>query len=112
MANLTFSDVSWDGFTASWSPLGGDFDSLVVEVTNLDNMAQSQNLSVSGGALSLGLWGLDANTSYMVGLYPLYQGVFLEPVFAEATTGTGGLASLPFAPVTALRHTAPPNLAR
>uniref|UniRef100_A0A3Q2XT80 Tenascin C n=1 Tax=Hippocampus comes TaxID=109280 RepID=A0A3Q2XT80_HIPCM len=86
VANLTFSDVTWDGFTASWSPLGGDFDSLVVEVTNLDNMAQSQNLSVSGGALSLGLWGLNANTSYMVGLYPLYQGVFLEPVFAEATT--------------------------
>ncbi|XP_077354316.1 tenascin-like isoform X9 [Festucalex cinctus] len=86
VANLTFSDVTWDGFTASWGPLGGDFDSFVVEVTNLDNMAQSQNLSVSGGALSLGLWGLNANTSYMVGLYPLYRGTFLEPVYAEATT--------------------------
>ncbi|XP_051906160.1 tenascin-like isoform X1 [Hippocampus zosterae] len=86
VANLTFSDVTWDGFTASWSPSGGDFDSLVVEVTNLDNTAQSQNLSVSGDALSLGLRGLNANTTYMVGLYPLHQGVFLEPVFAEATT--------------------------
>ncbi|XP_061656279.1 tenascin-like isoform X7 [Phyllopteryx taeniolatus] len=86
VANLTFSDITWEGFTASWSPLGGDFDSFVVEVTNLDNTAQSQNLSVSGGALSLGLWGLNANTSYMVGLYPLYRGAFLEPVYAEATT--------------------------
>ncbi|XP_061657777.1 tenascin-like isoform X2 [Syngnathoides biaculeatus] len=86
VANLTFSDVTWEGFTASWSPLGGDFDSFVVEVTNLDNPAQSQNLSVSGGALSLGLWGLNPNTTYMVGLYPLYRGVFLDPVYAEATT--------------------------
>ncbi|XP_077593154.1 tenascin-like isoform X2 [Stigmatopora nigra] len=86
VANLTLSDVTWNGFLASWSPSGVDFDGFVVEVTNLDNIAQSQNLSVSGGAVSLGLWGLDTNTSYMVGLYPLYQGVFLEPLYAEAST--------------------------
>nr|XP_061822400.1 tenascin-like [Nerophis lumbriciformis] len=87
VGELTFSDVTWDGFTASWSPsAGADFDSFVVEITNLDNMAESQNLTVSGGALSLGLWGLNANTSYMVGLYGLYQGSFLEPVYAEALT--------------------------
>ncbi|XP_054613202.1 tenascin-like isoform X5 [Dunckerocampus dactyliophorus] len=87
VGNLTFSDITWDGFTASWSPsTGADFDSFVVEVTNLDNMAESQNLTVSGGALSLGLWGLNANTSYMVGLYGLYRGSFLEPVYAEAAT--------------------------
>ncbi|XP_049593237.1 tenascin isoform X1 [Syngnathus scovelli] len=88
VANLTFSDITWDGFTASWSPLGGDFDSFVVEVTNLDDMAQSQNLSVSGGALSLGLWGLNANTTYMVVLYPLYRDTFLEPVYGQATTAS------------------------
>ncbi|XP_077478909.1 tenascin-like [Stigmatopora argus] len=86
VANLTLSDVTWNGFVASWSPSGADFDGFVVEVTNLDNTVQSQNLSVSGGAVSLGLWGLDANTSYMVGLYPLYRGVFLEPLYAEAST--------------------------
>ncbi|XP_054613199.1 tenascin-like isoform X2 [Dunckerocampus dactyliophorus] len=101
VGNLTFSDITWDGFTASWSPsTGADFDSFVVEVTNLDNMAESQNLTVSGGALSLGLWGLNANTSYMVGLYGLYRGSFLEPVYAEAATGLMTPKGLRFSDVT------------
>ncbi|XP_061763849.1 tenascin-like [Nerophis ophidion] len=87
VGELAFSEVTWDGFTASWSPsAGADFDSFVVEVTNLDNMAERRNLTVSGGALSLALWGLNANTSYMVGLYGLHRGSFLEPVYAEAVT--------------------------
>lgn len=91
VVNLTISDITWDGFTASWSPMSGDFDSFVIEVTNLENFAESQNLTLSGDALSLGISGLNPNTSYMVGLYGMYQGSFLEPVYSEATTGTCNL---------------------
>ncbi|XP_070706127.1 tenascin isoform X1 [Pempheris klunzingeri] len=84
--NLTISDNTWDSFTASWSPTGGEFDSFVIEVTNLENFAESQNLTVSGDAFSLGISGLNPNTSYMVGLFGMYQGSFLEPVYTEATT--------------------------
>ncbi|XP_072228122.1 tenascin-like [Leuresthes tenuis] len=86
VVNLTFSDITWDGFTASWSPTSGDFDSFVMEVTNMENFAESQNLTLSGDALSLGISGLNPNTSYMVGLYGLYQGSFIEPLYSEATT--------------------------
>uniref|UniRef100_A0A665U0B5 Zmp:0000000846 n=1 Tax=Echeneis naucrates TaxID=173247 RepID=A0A665U0B5_ECHNA len=86
VVNLTISDNTWDSFTASWSPAGGDFDSFVIEVTNLENFAESQNLTLSGDAFSLGLSGLNPNTSYMVGLYGMYQGSFIEPVYTEATT--------------------------
>uniref|UniRef100_A0A3Q3L5Z0 Tenascin-like n=1 Tax=Mastacembelus armatus TaxID=205130 RepID=A0A3Q3L5Z0_9TELE len=86
VVNLTISDITWDGFTASWSPVGGEFDSFVIEVTNLDNFVESQNLTLSGGAFSLGISGLNSNTSYMVGLYGMYQGSILEPVYSEATT--------------------------
>ncbi|XP_013765389.1 tenascin isoform X3 [Pundamilia nyererei] len=86
VVNLTISDITWDGFTAFWSPTSGDFDSFVIEVTNLENFAESQNLTLSGDALSLGISGLNPNTSYMVGLYGMYQGSFLEPVYSEATT--------------------------
>ncbi|XP_069020671.1 tenascin-like isoform X1 [Embiotoca jacksoni] len=87
VVNLTISDNTWDGFTASWSPLGGgDFDSFVIEVTNLENLSESQNLSLSGDAVSLGFSGLNPNTSYMVGLYGMYQGSFLDPVYSQATT--------------------------
>ncbi|XP_067341369.1 tenascin-like isoform X2 [Channa argus] len=83
---LTISDITWDGFTVSWTPSGGEFDSFVIEVTNLENVAESQNLTVSGDALSLDITGLNPNTSYMVGLYGMYQGSFLEPVYTEGTT--------------------------
>ncbi|KAI9534845.1 hypothetical protein NQZ68_010231 [Dissostichus eleginoides] len=86
VVNLTISDITWDGLTASWSPMGGEFESFVIEVTNLDNFEESQNLSLSGDAFSLGLSGLNPNTSYMVGLFGMYQGSFLEPVYTEATT--------------------------
>lgn len=88
VTNLTMSDITWDGFTASWSPTGGEFDSFIIEVTNLDNYEESQNLTLSGGALSLGISGLNPNTSYMVGLFGMYQGASLEPLYTEATTGT------------------------
>ncbi|XP_031716022.1 tenascin-like [Anarrhichthys ocellatus] len=86
VVNLTTSDITWDGFTASWSPTGGEFDSFVIEVTNLENFEESQNLSLSGDAFSLGISGLNPNTSYLVGLFGMYQGSFLEPVYTEATT--------------------------
>ncbi|KAM7368699.1 hypothetical protein PAMP_013011 [Pampus punctatissimus] len=86
VVNLTISDITWDSFTASWSPTGGEFESFVIEVTNLENIAESQNLSLSGDTFSLGISGLNPNTSYMVGLYGMYQGSILEPVYSEATT--------------------------
>lgn len=88
VTNLTISDITWDGFTASWSPTGGEFDSFIIEVTNWDNYEESQNLTLSGGALSLRISGLNPNTSYMVGLFGMYQGASLEPLYTEATTGT------------------------
>lgn len=91
IANLTISGIAWDGFTASWSPTGGDFDSFIIEVTNMENFAESQNLTLSGNALSLGISGLNPNSSYMVGLYGMHQGSFLEPLYIEATTGTCNL---------------------
>ncbi|XP_056288376.1 tenascin isoform X5 [Pseudoliparis swirei] len=86
MVHLTASDITWDGFTASWSPTSGEFDSFVIEVTNLENLKESQNLSLSGDAFSLGISGLNPNTSYMVGLFGMYRGSFLEPVYTQATT--------------------------
>ncbi|XP_032395490.1 tenascin isoform X4 [Etheostoma spectabile] len=86
VGNLTISDITWDGFTASWIPTAREFDSFVIEVTNLENFEESQNLSLSGDAFSLGISGLNPNTSYMVGLFGMYQGSFLEPVYTESTT--------------------------
>uniref|UniRef100_A0A3Q2ZT11 Tenascin C n=1 Tax=Kryptolebias marmoratus TaxID=37003 RepID=A0A3Q2ZT11_KRYMA len=86
--NLSISDIAWNGFTASWNPTTEDFDSFVIEVTNMENSAESQNLTLSGDALSLGISGLIPNTSYMVGLYGIHQGSFLEPLYIEATTVT------------------------
>ncbi|XP_031173488.1 tenascin isoform X1 [Sander lucioperca] len=86
VVNLTISDITWDGFTASWIPTAREFDSFVIEVTNLENFEESQNLSLSGDAFSLGISGLNPNTSYMVGLFGMYQGSFLEPVYTESTT--------------------------
>lgn len=54
----------------------------------MENDAESQNLTLSGGALSLGISGLNPNTSYMVGLYGVYRDSVLEPLYIEATTGT------------------------
>uniref|UniRef100_A0A8C2ZI70 Tenascin Ca n=1 Tax=Cyclopterus lumpus TaxID=8103 RepID=A0A8C2ZI70_CYCLU len=86
--NLTTSDITWDGFTASWSPTGGEFDSFVIEVTNLENFEESQNLSLSGDAFSLGISGLNPNTSYMVAyFYGTAGGRNTQPLFDVATTG-------------------------
>ncbi|XP_053709924.1 tenascin-like isoform X2 [Synchiropus splendidus] len=86
VANLTLSDISWDGFTASWTPVGGELDSFVLEVTNLDDYRESQNLTLSSGASSLEISGLNPNTTYLVGLYGMLDGSFLEPQYSEATT--------------------------
>lgn len=92
VVNLTISDITWDGFTVSWNPSRGDFDSFVIEVTNLENFAQRQNLTLSGDALSLGITGLNPNTSYLIGLYGMYQGFFNELAYSEGTTGTCSVA--------------------
>nr|XP_029137014.1 tenascin isoform X4 [Labrus bergylta] len=100
VVNLTISDKTWDGFTASWRPVDGEFETFVIEVTNLENFAESQNLTVSGDALSLGISGLNPNTSYMVGLFGMHQGSFLEPLYIEATTGLSTPKGLHFSEVT------------
>ncbi|KAL6096567.1 tnc [Pungitius sinensis] len=84
--NLTTSDITWDGFTASWLPAGGDFEGFVIEVTNLENEEESQSLSLSGDALSLVLSGLRPHTRYLVGLYARYRGSLLQPEYTQATT--------------------------
>ncbi|KAM8828114.1 tenascin-like isoform 1-T1 [Spinachia spinachia] len=86
--NLTTSDVTWDGFTASWLPNGGPFESFVVEVTNMENAEESQRLSLSGDAGRLALSGLRPHTRYLVGLYAMYRGSLLQPEYTEATTAT------------------------
>ncbi|KAM4720207.1 tenascin-like isoform 2-T2 [Anableps anableps] len=86
LGNLIISDITWDSFTASWSPTGGDFDSFVIEVTNMEDFTERQNLTLSGDASTLVISGLNPNTNYMVGLYGMHQGSFLEPLYSEATT--------------------------
>ncbi|XP_027880683.1 tenascin isoform X3 [Xiphophorus couchianus] len=86
LGNLVLSDITWDSVTASWSPTGGDFDSFVIEVINMEDLAERQNLTLSGDASSLVLSGLNPNTNYMVGLYGMHQGSYLEPLYREATT--------------------------
>uniref|UniRef100_A0A8C4GHR5 Tenascin n=1 Tax=Dicentrarchus labrax TaxID=13489 RepID=A0A8C4GHR5_DICLA len=76
--NVTSTNIS-----LAWSAPDEVF---VIEVTNLENLAESQNLTLSGDAFSLGISGLNPNTSYMVGLFGMYQGSFLEPLYTEATT--------------------------
>uniref|UniRef100_A0A8C7L3V8 Tenascin C n=1 Tax=Oncorhynchus kisutch TaxID=8019 RepID=A0A8C7L3V8_ONCKI len=88
VANLTVSDVTWDSFNVSWTPKDGEFESFVIEVTNLQEGLESENLTLSGDAFSLGISGLSPNTSYRIGLYGLHKGSFQEPVYTEVTTGT------------------------
>uniref|UniRef100_A0A3B5MJ37 Uncharacterized protein n=1 Tax=Xiphophorus couchianus TaxID=32473 RepID=A0A3B5MJ37_9TELE len=100
LGNLVLSDITWDSVTASWSPTGGDFDSFVIEVINMEDLAERQNLTLSGDASSLVLSGLNPNTNYMVGLYGMHQGSYLEPLYREATTGLSAPRGLHFTEVT------------
>uniref|UniRef100_A0A8C8ES33 Zmp:0000000846 n=1 Tax=Oncorhynchus tshawytscha TaxID=74940 RepID=A0A8C8ES33_ONCTS len=86
VANLTVSDVTWDSFNVSWTPEDGEFGSFVIEVTNLQEGLESENLTLSGDAFSLGISDLSPNTSYRIGLYGLHKGSFQEPVYTEVTT--------------------------
>ncbi|XP_024237865.1 tenascin isoform X4 [Oncorhynchus tshawytscha] len=86
VANLTVSDVTWDSFNVYWTPEDGEFESFVIEVTNLEGGPESENLTLSADAFNLGISGLSSNTLYRIGLYGLHQGSFQEPVYTEATT--------------------------
>ncbi|XP_029506349.2 tenascin-like isoform X6 [Oncorhynchus nerka] len=86
VANLTVSDVTWDSFNVYWTPEDGEFESFVIEVTNLEGGPESENLTLSADAFNLGISGLSPNTLYRIGLYGLHQGSFQEPVYTEATT--------------------------
>uniref|UniRef100_A0A8D3DEE9 Fibronectin type-III domain-containing protein n=1 Tax=Scophthalmus maximus TaxID=52904 RepID=A0A8D3DEE9_SCOMX len=80
----------------AWSAPDEAFDSFLVELTSPSGVTHSQNLTLSGDAFSLGISGLNPNNSYLVGLYGMYQGSFLEPVYSEATTGTCNLSVADF----------------
>uniref|UniRef100_A0A4W5LCH1 Tenascin Ca n=1 Tax=Hucho hucho TaxID=62062 RepID=A0A4W5LCH1_9TELE len=86
VANLTVSDVTWDRFNVYWTPEDGEFESFVIEVTNLEGGPESENLTLSADAFNLGISGLSPNTLYRIGLYGLHQGSFQEPVYTEVTT--------------------------
>ncbi|KAM9517879.1 tenascin isoform 5-T5 [Salvelinus alpinus] len=86
VANLTVSDVTWDSFNVYWTPKDGEFESFVIEVTNLEGGPESENLTLSADAFNLGISGLSPNTLYRIGLYGLHQGSFQEPVYTEVTT--------------------------
>ncbi|KAM6986508.1 tenascin-like [Aplochiton taeniatus] len=86
VVNLTISDITWDSFNVSWQAQDGDFESFVIEVTNLEEGLESQNLTLSGDAFSLDISGLTPNNTYMVALYGVHQGTYLEPVYIEAIT--------------------------
>nr|XP_046172777.1 tenascin-R-like isoform X2 [Oncorhynchus gorbuscha] len=100
VANLTVSGVTWDSFNVSWTPEDGEFESFVIEVTNLQEGLESENLTLSGDAFSLGISGLSPNTSYRIGLYGLHKGSFQEPVYTEVTTGLGAPRGIRFSEVT------------
>uniref|UniRef100_A0A674F2E7 Tenascin Ca n=1 Tax=Salmo trutta TaxID=8032 RepID=A0A674F2E7_SALTR len=85
VTNLTVSDVTWDSFNVHWTPEDGEFESFVIEVTNLEGGPESENLTLSADALNLGISGLSPNTLYRIGLYGLHQGSFQEPA-AEGRT--------------------------
>ncbi|XP_064873494.1 tenascin-like isoform X7 [Oncorhynchus nerka] len=100
VANLTVSDVTWDSFNVYWTPEDGEFESFVIEVTNLEGGPESENLTLSADAFNLGISGLSPNTLYRIGLYGLHQGSFQEPVYTEATTGLGAPRGIRFSEVT------------
>ncbi|XP_037389029.1 tenascin isoform X2 [Pygocentrus nattereri] len=86
IGNVIVSDVSWDSFNVSWSVEEGTaFENFVIEVANSEG-PERQKLSVSGDALSLGMFGLSPNTSYTIALYGMHQGSLLGPIYTEATT--------------------------
>ncbi|XP_029565542.1 tenascin-R isoform X8 [Salmo trutta] len=100
VTNLTVSDVTWDSFNVHWTPEDGEFESFVIEVTNLEGGPESENLTLSADALNLGISGLSPNTLYRIGLYGLHQGSFQEPVYTEVTTGLGAPRGIRFSEVT------------
>lgn len=86
--NITVSEVSWDSFNISWELERGEFEGFVIEVADPDGLSEGQNHTLSGQEFSLAVTALSPSTFYRVTLYGLYRGALLEPVFAEAITGT------------------------
>uniref|UniRef100_A0A8C7GAM1 Tenascin Ca n=1 Tax=Oncorhynchus kisutch TaxID=8019 RepID=A0A8C7GAM1_ONCKI len=81
--DFIFSDVTWDSFNVYWTPEDGEFESFVIEVTNLEGGPESENLTLSADAFNLGISGLSPNTLYRIGLS---AGQNTQPLFAVVTT--------------------------
>uniref|UniRef100_A0AAR2LJQ8 Tenascin C n=1 Tax=Pygocentrus nattereri TaxID=42514 RepID=A0AAR2LJQ8_PYGNA len=88
VGNITIFEVSWDSFNVSWEMERGEFEGFVIEVSDPDGLSEGQNHTLSGQEFSLAVTDLSPSTFYRVTLYGLYKGELLEPVFAEAITGT------------------------
>uniref|UniRef100_A0A8B9J4M6 Tenascin C n=1 Tax=Astyanax mexicanus TaxID=7994 RepID=A0A8B9J4M6_ASTMX len=88
IGNVTVSEVSWNSFNISWELERGEFEGFVVEVADPDGLSEGQNHTLSGQEFSLAVIDLSPSTFYRVALYGLYRGDLLEPLFAEAITGT------------------------
>lgn len=91
ITNVTISNVSWESFLLSWSAEDGAFEAFLTEVTDAEMGAECQNHTMPADARSLAVSGLAPSTWYRVGLYGVYRGVVLDPVFAETITGNTGV---------------------
>ncbi|XP_054629114.1 tenascin isoform X3 [Dunckerocampus dactyliophorus] len=88
VTNVTISDVSWDSFLLSWSAEEGGFEAFLIEVTDAETGAEWQNHTVPADARSIIISGLTPTTWYRAGLYGVYRGLVLDPVFADTITET------------------------
>ncbi|KAJ8339423.1 hypothetical protein SKAU_G00362090 [Synaphobranchus kaupii] len=86
VGNLTISDLSWDSFSLSWNPEDAEYEMFLTEIAELEGGQQVANYSLSGDARSLGISGLNPDTTYRLVLYGVHKGQILEPAFAEVTT--------------------------
>uniref|UniRef100_A0AAY4BJ03 Tenascin C n=1 Tax=Denticeps clupeoides TaxID=299321 RepID=A0AAY4BJ03_9TELE len=93
MGSVSVSDVSWDNFLVSWSLERGAFEGFLIEV-EAEGAEEQQNFTVPGDVYSKDITDLLPATLYRVTLRGLHRGLHLEPVIAEATTGTPGLDQL------------------
>uniref|UniRef100_A0A8C2ZL73 Tenascin Ca n=1 Tax=Cyclopterus lumpus TaxID=8103 RepID=A0A8C2ZL73_CYCLU len=71
--NLTTSDITWDGFTASWSPTG-EFDGFILEIIDSDWQTEPKEYNVSRSGTSRDVTGLRPSTDYIAYFYGTYKG--------------------------------------
>ncbi|XP_061753222.1 tenascin-like isoform X3 [Nerophis ophidion] len=92
VSNVTIGEVSWDSFLLSWSTdqarSAGAFQAYLVQVTDAETGAESQNLTLGADARSVVISGLSPATWYRAHLYGVFRGQLLGPVLADTITET------------------------